>query len=85
MATRCLAFGYDGVGAILYVDLVAPYAGQESDMIDDFVVARTHPAAGHVEHLEVLLFMERAREGEPVSLPVNAIIDVDGRAFVWVG
>jgi len=85
MATRSTAFRYDRVGDILYVDLVAPYAGQESDMIDDFVVVRTNPATGHVENLEVLFFMERAREGEPVSLPVNAVIDVDGPAFASVG
>jgi len=85
MATRSIAFRYDRVGDIVYVDPVAPYAGQDSDMIDDFVVARTNPATGHVENLEVLFFMEWARAGEPVSLPVNAIIDVDGPALASVG
>ena len=85
MAEKSLAFRYDSVGDILYVDLVAPYSGQTSDMIDDFAVARTNPATGHVENLEVLFFMEWARAGEPVSLPVNAIIDVDGPALASVG
>ena len=43
MATRTLAFRYDSVGDILYVDLVTPYPGQTSDMIDDFVVAPDKP------------------------------------------
>ena len=66
-----LVFDYDAVGDILYVNLVPPYAGQESDMVNDFVVARSNPETGHIENLEILFFMERARNGEPIDVPIG--------------
>ena len=67
---RHLVFEYDAVGDILYVNLVNPYAGQESDMVSDFVVARSNPVTGSVESLEILFFLERVRRGERIDLPL---------------
>ena len=66
-----LIFRYDPVGDILYVDAVQPYAAQESDMVDPFVVARTNPETGTVENLEILFFTERAREKSGMTLPLH--------------
>ncbi|MGE0598041.1 MAG: DUF2283 domain-containing protein [Dehalococcoidia bacterium] len=66
-----LVFDYDAVGDILYVNLVPPYAGQDSDMVSDFVVARSNPETGHIENLEILFFMERARNGEQIDVPIG--------------
>lgn len=68
---RHLVFDYDAVGDILYVNLVKPYPTQESDMVSDFVVARSNPETGHVENLEILFFMERARRGEVIDAPIG--------------
>jgi hypothetical protein len=67
-----LVFDYDAIGDILYVNVVAPYVTQESDMVSDYVVARSNPETGHIENLEILFFLERVRKGEKIHLPVSA-------------
>jgi hypothetical protein len=67
-----LTLDYDAVGDILYVNVVAPYASQESDMVSDYVVARSNPETCHIENLEILFFLERVRKGEKIDLPVSA-------------
>ena len=54
-----LTFRHDPVGDILYIDTIAPYAGQESDKLDDEVVGRFNPGSGVIENLEVLFFSKR--------------------------
>ncbi len=49
-----LVFEYDKVGDILYVTTVPPYAEQESEELQDEVVARLNPSTGAVEGLEIL-------------------------------
>lgn len=44
-----LTFRYDREGDILYVDRVAPYAEQESEELEDGVVARLNPRTGDVK------------------------------------
>jgi len=67
-----LSLDYDAIGDILYVNVVAPYAAQESDMVSNYVVARSNPETGHIENLEILFFLERVRKGEKTDLPVSA-------------
>lgn len=69
---RHLVFDYDAVGDILYVNVVEPYATQESDMVSDYVVARSNPETGTIENLEILFFFERVGRGEKIDLPVSA-------------
>lgn len=66
-----LTFQYDALGDILYVNLVHPYAEQDSDMIGDGVVARMNPETGRVENLEILSFMATLHNGEPIDLAVD--------------
>ena len=64
---------YDKEGDILYVNVVQPYATQRSDEIGDGVVARTNPATGQVENLEILFFSSRFTAlGDELRLPVQA-------------
>lgn len=67
---RHLVFEYDDIGDILYVNLVKPYQEQESDMVGDYVVARSNPETGRVENLEILFFLKRVRRGERIDLPL---------------
>lgn len=67
---RHLTFEYDDVGDILYVNLVQPYLEQESDMVGDYVVARSNPETGRIEILEILFFLKRVRQGERIDLPL---------------
>ena len=67
---------YDSVGDILYVELTPPYRDQESDMIDDYTVARTNPTTGKIESLEILFFLQRARGGESFAVPVGQMFDL---------
>jgi len=69
---RHLVFDYDEDGDILYVNVVEPYAPQDSDMVSDYVVARSNPETGLIENLEILFFLERVRRGEKIDLPVSS-------------
>ena len=67
-----LTVKYDQVGDILYIDKVPPYAAQESEELDQGVVARLNPDTGEIENLEILSFRQRVARGEGLSLPVLA-------------
>lgn len=68
-----LTLSYDKEGDILYVNVVPPYADQESDEIADGIVARMNPDSGEVENLMILFFSGRISAlGEEVRLPVRA-------------
>lgn len=69
---NAVATRYDAVGDILYVDLVEPYAEQESDMLSDYVVARSNPSTGEVENLELLFFVRTLTEEGRYDLPLLA-------------
>jgi hypothetical protein len=63
---------YDREGDVLYVNVVPPYAGQESDEIGDGVVARTNAETGAVENLEILFFSSRFDAlGDQLRLPLR--------------
>ena len=70
MASR-LTLKYDQVGDILYIQNCPPYAEQESDQLDDDIIARSNPETGQVESLEILFFSTRLRDGV-CELPVTA-------------
>ena len=71
MASR-LTLQYDRVGDILYIETRAPYPEQESDELDDEIIARLNPETGQVESLEILFFSTRFRDGGVCELPVTA-------------
>jgi len=70
MASR-LTLQYDQIGDILYIETCPPYAEQESDELDDEIIARSNPETGQIESLEILFFSTRLRDGT-WQLPVTA-------------
>ena len=71
METR-LTFHYDREADILYINTLPPYPEQESEELDDEVVARLNPKTGQVENLEVLFFTSRLLRRDLFSLPIVA-------------
>ncbi len=69
-----LSFKYDREADILYIDTVPPYALQESEELDDDVIARMNPDTGDIENLEVLFFSTRLMRREWFELPIVAAL-----------
>jgi hypothetical protein len=65
-----LAFRYDKVGDIMYVEKCRPYAEQDSDEIGDEMVARFNPKTREIESIEILSWSKRINGGEVVNLPI---------------
>jgi len=71
MASR-LTLQFDRVGDILYIETCPPYAEQDSDELDDHIVARSNPETGQIESLEILFFSTRLDDNGVFELPVTA-------------
>ena len=69
-----LTFRYDSEGDILHIDQVEPYTEQESEELDDNVVARLNPDTGKVENLDILFFSSRLLSANFLEIPVQADI-----------
>lgn len=67
-----LKFEYDSIGDILYISKVNPYIRQESDEIEDGVVARMNPETLEIESLEILSFKKRLDMNPTFTLPIIA-------------
>jgi hypothetical protein len=67
-----LTFQYDREADILYINTVTPYPEQESEELEDEIVARFNPTTGLIENLEVLFFSTRLLRKELFSLPIVA-------------
>ena len=70
---KALTLRYDAVGDILYVDTCPPYADQESEELDNEIIARLNPYSGAIENLEILFFSRRS--GDSLPLPINASLE----------
>jgi hypothetical protein len=57
---------------VLYVQFVAPYAGQWIDSLDDETTARLNPVTKTVEGLEIWHYTARLEAGEDVMVPISA-------------
>jgi uncharacterized protein YuzE len=66
-----LTFKYDRATDILYIDTVPPYRDQESEEIEDDVVARLNPVTGDIENLEVLFVSTRLLRTDIFELPLE--------------
>jgi len=71
---KALTLRYDAVGDILYVDTCPPYADQESEELDNEIIARLNPDSGAIENLEILFFSRRS--GESFPLPINTKLEL---------
>ena len=67
-----LTFKYDREADILYINKCSPYADQDSEELDDDIVARINPENGEVESLEILFFSTRLLRSDLFELPVSA-------------
>jgi uncharacterized protein YuzE len=67
-----LKFDYDSIGDIFYISKVNPYIRQESDEIEDGVVARMNPETLEIESLEILSFKKRLEMNPSFTLPIIA-------------
>ena len=68
--STALTFRYDRAGDILYIDTCRPYQGQDSEEVDDGVVARINPTTGGIENLELLFFLARLSQEGEFQVPV---------------
>lgn len=73
-----LRFIYDRDADILHIDKCTPYAEQESEELEDEIIARLNPDTGKVENLEVLFFSTRLLRKELFELPVEADMTLAG-------
>jgi uncharacterized protein YuzE len=73
-----LTFKYDREADILYINKRAPYPEQESEELDDEVIARLNPTTGEVESLEILFFTSRLLRRDVLELPVSADLHLPG-------
>ena len=67
-----LIIRYDKIGDFLFIELCHPYAEQDSDMIDDAVVARFNLTTGEMESVEVLFFDSWLKKEGVIRIPVSA-------------
>jgi uncharacterized protein YuzE len=63
---------YDKIGDILYLDICTPYVEQETEELDDEIIARMNPISGEIENLEILFFSRRAEQVNLWELPITA-------------
>lgn len=54
-----MTFQYDRDVDILYINTCEPYPGQESEELEDEIIARFNPKTGEIENLEILFFSTR--------------------------
>ena len=67
-----LTFQYDREADILYINKTRPYPEQESEELEDEIVARLNPVTGEVENLEVLFFSTRLLRSNLFEVPITA-------------
>ena len=67
-----LKFQYDKEGDILYISNCTPYKEQETEELDDEIIARLNPETGDIESLEVLFFSTRLLKQDVFELPISA-------------
>jgi hypothetical protein len=71
-----LVFRYERETDILHIDTCQPYAAQESEELEDGVVARLNPKTGEVENLEVLFFSTRLLHDVMLKLPLTGTLQL---------
>jgi uncharacterized protein YuzE len=67
-----LYFDYDKMGDILYISKVKSYSDQESDEIEDGIIARFNPKNNEIESIEILSFSKRLENDKSFSIPIMA-------------
>ncbi|AFY37346.1 hypothetical protein Lepto7376_0973 [[Leptolyngbya] sp. PCC 7376] len=60
------------MGDILYFDTCAPYLEQETEELENEIIARMNPASGEIENLEILFFSRRSEQMNLRELLIQA-------------
>ena len=76
-----LTFEYDREADILYINTRPPYPQQETEELEDEVIARLNPVTDEIENLEVLFFSTRLLRSDIFSLPVSARLALASEGF----
>ena len=76
MGTK-LSFKYDRMADILYINTCSPYSEQESEELDNEIIARFNPETDEIENLEVLFFSTRLLRKNIFELPIIAHLSLD--------
>jgi uncharacterized protein YuzE len=71
-----MTFQYNRDVDILYINTCEPYPEQESEELDDEIIARFNPDTGEIENLEVLFFSTRLLREELFQLPIVARVQL---------
>lgn len=66
-----LTFKYDSDADILVIHSRPPYAEQESEEIEEGVIASFKPDTNEIESLEILFFTKRLQKGGQFDLPLE--------------
>ncbi len=69
-----LTFRYSQEADVLCILKCPTYEGQDTEEIDDFVIARMNPKTREIEYLEILLFLRRLERDGKMSLPINVTL-----------
>ena len=72
-----LSFQYDRLADILYINTRAPYAEQESEELDNEIIARLNPKTGEIENLEILFSSTRLLHKNLFELPISAHLSLE--------
>lgn len=76
-----LTIEYQNDADILLISKCPSYIGQDEDEIDDLVCARTNPATGEIEYIEIVFFKAHLNEAGVIALPIDAtLITLDAEA-----
>lgn len=67
-----LTFQYDRESDTLYINTCPPYPEQESEELDDEIIARFNPSTDEIENIEVLFFSTRLLRKYLFQLPISA-------------
>lgn len=63
---------YDELGDILYINICDPYPEQDSEEIEENIIARLNPVTDKIENLEILFFSKRLHHQQTLNLPLIA-------------
>ncbi|MGP8329794.1 MAG: DUF2283 domain-containing protein [Methanosarcinaceae archaeon] len=76
MGTK-LSFQYDRMSDILYINTRSPYPEQESEELDNEIIARFNPETDEIENLEILFFSTRLLRKDIFELPISVNMKLD--------
>ena len=62
----------DSISDVLYVQFVAPYAGQWIDSLNDDTTARLNPLTVTLKGFEIWHYMARLEVDQDVMVPISA-------------